>query len=81
MMQFSEEERQKYFGGFVTIGGPWLGANKPLAWMTGYSAFNFGTEPFIVNKTLENYPVNYALSPKDTYERFSDSSWVKKTED
>jgi len=79
MLLFTEEERQKYFKGFVAIGGSWLGAGEPLEQLIGIN----GGIPLIaeinLDKFMGNLPAMYTLSPKDTYERFKNEDWVKKT--
>ena len=80
MLQFNAQERQKYFSGFVSIGGPWLGAGDPLSYLAGMSVAEFGIFGKLkLDGAFGNLPVLYTLTPKDTYERFAKEDWVKKT--
>lgn len=81
VLEFKREERNKYFTSFISVGGPWLGAGDPLTYLTGMDLVNLGSMfPVKVSGTgmMENLPVLYTLTPKDTYERFAKESWVKK---
>ena len=79
MLLFSKTEREKYFSGFVSIGGPWLGAGDPLSYLLGLNGVDFGVVEMNVDDVMGNLPVLYTLTGKDTYERFKDTTWIKKT--
>jgi len=79
MYQLSDEERKKYIKGFVSIGGPWLGAAEPFSYIVGMDGFKIGPVELEVDEFFSNLPVLYALSPADTYLRFAESDWVKNT--
>ena len=79
MLLFSKEEREKYFERFISIGGPWLGAGKPVEFLVGLGAADFKITEINIGDVMGNLPVLYTLTPKDTYHRFQHTSWIKKT--
>lgn len=81
ILEFSPKERGEIFESFVSVLGPWLGSYMPFDYLSGeiWNPLPIDIPTDQYQYMLTRLGVVYTLSPKDTYTRFKDASWVKRT--
>jgi len=81
LLQFDKKRRSEVFGDFISVMGPWLGTYMPFDYLIGGDFLSGAVEipKATIDKSMTNMGVLYTLAMKDTYIRFKNESWIKKT--